>query len=89
MNKAANVQRLEGNKGASDPSVINWGYVLQGWLTVLAFLAMLVFLATFAYSMWSGNVELAMTFGRIIAVMVGVAVPVMLLQKLYRVITRS
>lgn len=89
MNKTASVQRIEGNKGASEQRAINWQYVLQGWLTGLAFLAMLAFWGTFAYSMWSGDVKLAMTFGKIIAVMVGVAVPVMILQHLYRAITRS
>ena len=88
MNQTANVQRIEGNKGASDPSAINWQYVLQGWLTALAFLAMLAFWCTFAYSMWSGNVELALIFGKIIAVMVGVAAPVMFLHHLYRTIKR-
>ena len=83
MNKTAKVQDINTNKDLSDPVGINWSYVLQGTLTVLAVLVMVGFWATFAYSMITENVKLAMTFGQIIGVMVAVAVPLMILKKLH------
>ena len=88
MNKTANVQNVNTNKEAGDQMGINWSYVLQGTLTVLAILAMVAFWGTFAYAMVSENVKLAMTFGQIIAFMVGVAVPVMIFQKLHKLLTK-
>jgi len=82
MNKIAKVQGINTNKDGSDQTGINWSYVLQGTLTVLVVMAMVGFWGTFAYSMITGNVKLAMVFGQIIGVMVGVAVPIMIIKKL-------
>jgi hypothetical protein len=89
MNKTAIVQNTKANDGQSDQTGINWQYVLQGTLAVLAFLAMLAFWGTFAYSMITENVKLALFFGQIIAVMVCVAVTVGIFQKLRQHITKS
>lgn len=83
MNKTAKVQDININKVVSDQTGINWSYVLQGTLTVLSVLAMVGFWGTFAYSMITVNVKLAMVFGQIIGVMAGVAVPIMIIIKLH------
>jgi hypothetical protein len=88
MNKTANVQNTKSNEGIDHLNGINWSFVLQGALTVLAVLVMVAFWGTFAYSMWSGNVKLAMAFGQIIAAMVGVAVPIMIILKLREFLTK-
>jgi Mg/Co/Ni transporter MgtE len=49
---------------------------------------MVAFWGTFAYSMIAGNVKLAMAFGQIIAAMVGVTVPIMIIQKLRQFFTK-
>jgi hypothetical protein len=89
MNKTAKVQDINTNKDLSDHTGINWSYVLQGTLTVLAVLAMVGFWGIFAYSMITGNVKLAMVFGQIIGVMVGVAVPIMIIKKLHEHINKK
>ncbi len=82
MNKTAKVQGINTNNDTGYQTGINWSYVLQGTLTGLAVLVMVALWGTFAYSMITENVKLAMFFGQIIGVMVGVAVPIMVIQKL-------
>ena len=62
MNRTTKVLEINSNKDASDQTSINWSYILQGTLTVLAVLAMVGFWGTFAYSMITENVKLAMAF---------------------------
>jgi hypothetical protein len=88
MKKTANLQNTQLNEGIDNLSGINWSFVLQGAITVLAVLAMVAFWGTFAYSMIAGNVKLAMAFGQIIAAMVAVAVPIMIIQKLLQFFTK-
>ena len=82
MNKTINVQNIKTTNNIGDQTGINWSYVLQGTLTVLVVLAMVAFWGTFAYSMITEKVKLAMAFGQIIGVMVGVAVPIMIIKQL-------
>jgi hypothetical protein len=82
MNKTGKVQEINTSKGTGDQVGIIWSYVLKGTLTGLAVLVMIVFWGVFAYSMITENVKLAMAFGKVIGVMVGVAVPIMVIQKL-------
>jgi hypothetical protein len=89
MNETAKVRDIDTNKDTGDQTGINWSYVLQGTLVVLAVLAMVGFWGTFAYSMITGNVKLAMVFGQIIGVMVGVVVPIMLIKRLYEHINKK
>jgi hypothetical protein len=82
MNKTAKVQEINTSKGTGGEVGINWSYVLKGTLTGLAVLVMVAFWGIFAYSMITENVKLAMSFGQIIGVMVGVAVPIMIIKQL-------
>ncbi len=88
MNKTANYQENT-SKDTGHQMDINGSNVLKGTLTVLAFLTMVVFWGTFAYSMVTENLKLAMAFGQIIAVMVGVAVPILIVQKLLEHINKK
>ena len=89
MNKTAKVQDINTSKEVSDLTGINWAYVLQGTLTVLAVMAMVGFWGTFAYSMITGNVKVAMAFGQIISIMVGVVVPILIIKKLHEHINKN
>ena len=89
MKKTANVQNINTNIEASDRAGTNWSYVLEVTLKGLVVLAGVVFWLTFVYVMITGNVKLAMIFGQIIGVMAGVAVPIMLIQKLHEHIHRK
>ena len=89
MNKTAKVQGINTNKDTSYQTGINWSYILQGTLTGLAVLLMFAFWGTFAYSMITENVKLAMIFGQIIGVMVGVAVPIMIIRQLHEHINKK
>ena len=89
MNKTEKLQKTDSVENANDQTKEYWLRILRIVLITLSILAMVAFWGTFAYSLVTGNVKLATTFGQIIGIMVGVAVPVMILQKLYRTITRS
>lgn len=89
MNKTAKVLDINTSKEVNDHTGIKWSYILQGTLTVLAVMAMVGFWGTFAYSMITGNVKLAMVFGQIISVMVGVVVPIMIIKKLHEHINKK
>ena len=89
MNKAETLQNTEIVENANDQSKEYWLRILRIVLITLSILAMVAFWGTFAYSIVTGNVKLATTFGKIIGVMVGVAVPVMIIQKLHQTIKRS
>lgn len=88
MNKIINTQEFETSQGSGSRTGIDWARVLQGLITSLAVLAAVAFWGTFIYAMVSGNVKLAMIFGQIIAIMVGIFVPAHLLYKLYQHLTR-
>lgn len=89
MDKTAKIQNINTVKSAGDRTGINWLFVLQGTLILLAVLVMIGFWGTFAYSMITGNVKLAMVFGQVISVVVGVAVPIMILKKLYEHLSKK
>lgn len=82
MNKTAKVQEINTSIRTGGQVGINWSYVLKGTLTGLAVLVMIAFWGTFAYAMITENVKLALVFGQIIGVMVGVAVPIMIIKQL-------
>jgi hypothetical protein len=65
------------------------GDVLRWLLTGVAFLAMLAFWATFVYAVVVKDVKLVTITTQIIGIMVGVAVPVMIIQKLLEKIKGS
>lgn len=89
MNKTANTQYIDDRKDTSERTGINWGTVLQGFIVGLCVLAGVAFWGTFAYSMIVEDVELAMTFGKIIGIMVGVFVPLSILYTLYKKFVQS
>ena len=89
MNKNTNVQNVEINKGADNPTKINWQRVTQGFFTGLAILAMLVFWLTFAYAVWAQNFELLEIFVYIIAIGAGVFGTIHFLSKLVKDISKK
>jgi hypothetical protein len=89
MNKTETIQNTDRVEGVNNQAKGYWLRILKVVLMALSILVMVAFWGTFVYALVTGNVKLATTFGQIIGVMVGVAVPVLMLQKLYRHVTKE
>jgi hypothetical protein len=89
MNETANVQNTDRVEDAKDQVREYRLRILQTVLIVLGVLVMVAFWGTFAYSIVTENVKLAMLFGKIIGLMIGVVVPVAILHKLYQHVTKK
>ncbi len=89
MNNTETIQNTDRVEGANNQAREYWLRVLRAVLIVLSVLAGVAFWGTFIYAMVVKDAKLAIIFGQIIGVMVGVFVPVSILYKLYQIVKKS
>ncbi|MGD8752435.1 MAG: hypothetical protein PVG14_13490 [Anaerolineales bacterium] len=89
MKEIETIQKTDRVEGVNNQAKEYWLRILQVVLIVLSILVMVAFWGTFVYAIVIENVKLLTVFGQIIGVMVGVVVPVLMLQKLYQHVTKE